>query len=93
MGEFDSGKKSGARKRIEIPGHLNQAGDDKIQVGAIGMVGDGHGGIAQDFNPAKMFSGNKDTVTEKRMGMEINHGSSPDAEGIRPRLKNADQHD
>jgi hypothetical protein len=43
MGQFDAGQELGFGVFIQISRRLHDAGDDEIQIGGVGVIGDGNG--------------------------------------------------
>jgi hypothetical protein len=66
---------------IQILTGLNDPGDHPIQVGRIGVVGEGHRSIPDHFRPPDQFRWQKLPVAEQGVGMKINHeGPLPSSE-------------
>jgi fructose-1-phosphate kinase PfkB-like protein len=63
---------------IEVSRRLNHPGDDEIQIGTIGVIGDSNRFITQHFNPPQMLGRHQGAVAEKSMGVKINHNKTPE---------------
>jgi hypothetical protein len=62
---------------VKVTCDLHNPRDEIIEVGGIGMVGNGHGSVPHSFESSDEFRRDKDAVAEKGVGMQIDHPGSP----------------
>ena len=55
MGEFDTGDDFDGLSPVQIRRDADHARDKMIQIGRVGVIGDGHGKIARLSNPSNEF--------------------------------------
>jgi hypothetical protein len=73
MGQLDTRKKPGSGKGPQVPSRLDYTGDNKIHIGTVRMISDSDRLIAKHFNPSQMLGRDENTVTDKSMGVELDH--------------------
>jgi len=75
MGQLNANDQLGLVYRIQITGRPKQVRDEQVNIGGVGMIGNGNGRVPEDFHPPDVFRRNKSSVAKKSMGMKIYHNN------------------
>jgi len=63
---------------LQIMG-LGDTGDDMLNIGIIGVIGDAYGLVSQHLRPAHQLGGNQLAIAECGVSVQIDHGASLNA--------------
>ncbi len=72
MGQLDADDKSQGEVALLLASETQQAGDQFLHIGSIGVIGDGDGSVAPDDYAAQELAGQQHPITEERMDVEVN---------------------
>jgi hypothetical protein len=73
MSQFHTYDQSGGVDPVQIPGYLDQVGNENMNVGGVGMIGNGNGLVTENLDSTDMLRRDEGTVTEESVRMKINH--------------------
>jgi hypothetical protein len=74
VGEFQAGNEvRGLAHPVEALGRGPEAGEDRLEIGGVHVVGDGQIPVALDLGPAPQFRRQKLPVAIKGMGVQVYH--------------------
>ncbi|OPZ24265.1 MAG: hypothetical protein BWZ01_02914 [Deltaproteobacteria bacterium ADurb.BinA179] len=66
-----------------LPADLGNPAEDKIEVGVVRMIRDGHGSVSGHGGPAGQLGRDQFPVAEERVHVQIDHGLPPSGPVIR----------